>query len=156
MNNNDVMRSLRYTFRLNDFHLAKIFELAEFEVDSAKVENMLKKEDDPGFIKCNDKTLAAFLDGFIIFKRGKQEARPTTPAPEKPNRLTNNMVLKKIRIALKFQEKEMIGTMKLVGMDLSKSELTALFRKEGHKHYRECGDQFLRNFLQGLTRKFRG
>ena len=69
--------------------------------------------------------------------------------------LTNNGILKKLRIALKFREDEMLSTLKLAGMSLSKSELSALFRKEGQRHYKECGDQILRNFLKGLTTRLR-
>jgi uncharacterized protein YehS (DUF1456 family) len=49
----------------------------------------------------------------------------------------------------------MLSTLKLAGMSVSKSELSALFRKEGQRHYKECGDQLLRNFLKGLTTRFR-
>ena len=69
--------------------------------------------------------------------------------------LTNNSILKKLRIALKFREDDMLSTLKLAGMNLSKSELSALFRKEGQRHYKECGDQILRNFLQGMTMRYR-
>ena len=50
----------------------------------------------------------------------------------------------------------MLAVMALAGVVLSKSELSALFRNRTHKHFKECGDQFLRNFLQGLTVKLRG
>jgi uncharacterized protein YehS (DUF1456 family) len=70
-------------------------------------------------------------------------------------RLTNNAILKKLRIALQLKEDDMVGILKLAGVDISTSELTALFRKEGHRNYKECGDQFLRNFLKGLTLRYR-
>ncbi|MBU1079865.1 MAG: DUF1456 family protein, partial [Spirochaetes bacterium] len=73
------------------------------------------------------------------------------PAPA-PAALDNNMVLKKIRIALELKEEDMIAVMRLAGADLSKNELSALFRKKGQKNYMECMDQFLRNFLSGLAR----
>jgi len=74
---------------------------------------------------------------------------------KKDEPLTNNGILKKLRIALSFREDEMLSTLKLVGMSLSKSELSALFRKEGQRHYKECGDQILRNFFFFFTIRFR-
>jgi uncharacterized protein YehS (DUF1456 family) len=71
------------------------------------------------------------------------------------SRLTNNAILKKIRIALELKEDDMLAILKLADVDLSKSELTALFRKEGHKNYKECGDQFLRKFLRGISIRYR-
>ena len=71
------------------------------------------------------------------------------------SRLTNNIILKKLRIALELKEDDMLAVLKLGEVDISKSELSALFRKEGHKNYKECGDQFLRKFLKGLSLRYR-
>ena len=65
------------------------------------------------------------------------------------------MVLKKLRIAFELQEDEMLAILESVGLNVTKHELGALFKKEGHHNYRECGDQFLRNFLKGLTLSLR-
>lgn len=70
--------------------------------------------------------------------------------------MTNNDILKKLRVALHLRNDEIIEIMKLVDFNVSASELGALFRKEDHPHYRECGDQFLRNFLNGLIIHKRG
>ena len=72
-----------------------------------------------------------------------------------PNRISNNLILRKLRIGLNYKEEEMLGTLKLANFNLSKSELSALFRARDHKHYQDCGDQILRNFLIGLTAKYR-
>jgi len=69
--------------------------------------------------------------------------------------LDNNTILKKLRIAFEFKEEDMLHTLKLADFELSKPELSAFFRHEAHKHHRKCGDQVLRNFLQGLTVHFR-
>ena len=71
------------------------------------------------------------------------------------NRINNNLILRKLRIGLNYKEEEMLGTLKLANFNLSKSELSALFRARDHKHYQDCGDQILRNFLIGLTTKYR-
>lgn len=70
--------------------------------------------------------------------------------------MTNNDILKKLRVALKLTNDDIAEIMKLVGFNVSKSELGALFRKEDHPKYMECGDQFLRNFLNGLIVHMRG
>jgi uncharacterized protein YehS (DUF1456 family) len=151
MTPNDLLRRLRYVFDFKDSTLLEIFKLAEHEVDLATLMAFLKKEDDVGYVECSNQVLEAFLDGFIFYKRGKQDRLPT----KSTSPLTNNAILKKLRIALAFQEDDMLSTFKLADLEVTKSELTALFRKEGHRKYKECGDQFLRNFLMGLTNRYR-
>ncbi|PIV48844.1 MAG: DUF1456 domain-containing protein [Flavobacteriaceae bacterium CG02_land_8_20_14_3_00_34_13] len=70
--------------------------------------------------------------------------------------MTNNDILKKLRVALKLTNDDIAKIMELVDFKVSKSELGALFRKEDHPKYMECGDQFLRNFLNGLIIHLRG
>ena len=70
--------------------------------------------------------------------------------------MNNNDILKKIRVALSLKDFEIIEILKLSDFEMSKSELTALFRKEDHPNYKECGDQVLRKFLNGLITKNRG
>ncbi len=70
--------------------------------------------------------------------------------------MTNNDILKKLRIALKLRDEDIIEILKLVDFQVSKSELSALFRTEDHPNYQECGDQLLRNFLNGLIIYERG
>lgn len=70
--------------------------------------------------------------------------------------MTNNDILKKLRVALHLRNDEIIEIMKLVGFNATASELGAIFRKEDHPKYKNCGDQFLRNFLNGLIIHMRG
>jgi uncharacterized protein YehS (DUF1456 family) len=70
--------------------------------------------------------------------------------------LTNNDILKKLRVALSLRDEDIIEILKLADFEVSKSELTALFRKEDHPNYKPCGDQLLRNFLNGLVTYKRG
>jgi uncharacterized protein YehS (DUF1456 family) len=70
--------------------------------------------------------------------------------------MTNNDILKKLRVALKLKNTDIIDILKLVDFRISESELGALFRKEDHPNYKECGDQILRNFLNGLVIHLRG
>jgi len=70
--------------------------------------------------------------------------------------MTNNDVFKKLRVALKLRDEDIIGILALVDFKMSKTELSAFFRKEDHPNYMECGDQVLRNFLNGLVIHLRG
>ena len=154
MTNNDILRRIRYALNLNDSTMIAIFKLAEYETDQATVTALLKKEEDNGLVACSDRVLGYFLDGLIIHKRGKKETEPGQ-ARKTASPLTNNAILKKLRIALELKEDDMLAVLKLADVDISKHELTALFRKEGHKNYKECGDQFLRKFLKGLSLRYR-
>ena len=70
--------------------------------------------------------------------------------------LTNNDIFKKLRVAHKLRDEEIVEICKLVDFNVSKSELGAIFRGENHKNYMNCGDQMLRNFLNGLIIHLRG
>ncbi|MBL6991500.1 MAG: DUF1456 family protein [Bacteriovoracaceae bacterium] len=70
--------------------------------------------------------------------------------------MTNNDIFKKLRIALSLKDFEIIEILELADFKMTKTELSALFRKEDHPNYKECGDQILRKFLNGLITKNRG
>lgn len=70
--------------------------------------------------------------------------------------LTNNDILKKLRVALSFKDTDILECLELVDFKITKSELSAFFRSIDHPNYKECGDQVLRNFLNGLIVKNRG
>jgi uncharacterized protein YehS (DUF1456 family) len=137
---------------ISEFKLVDIVKLAGGEVTQAEMNAYIKKEDEPGFEECGQKVMSDFLNGLIYFKRGKDETRPPL-VPELP---TNNVVLKKLRVAFELKDDDIISFLESSGFKVSKTELSAFFRKEGHANYRPVGDQFLRNFLKGLTAKLRG
>ncbi|HAS62578.1 MAG TPA: DUF1456 domain-containing protein [Vibrio sp.] len=151
MTNNDILRRVRYTFDLKDNAMLEIFSLADFNATEEQVAGWLKKEEDDTFIKLSDTELAIFLNGFINLKRGKREGEQ--PKPE--DALNNNMVFQKLRIALNLKAEDILEILQLADFRLSKHELSAFFRKPDNKHYRECKDQVLRNFLLGVQRQLR-
>ncbi len=151
MDNNDIMRRIRYTFDFSDSKMVALFGLTDHEVTREQISDWLKKDDDPAYKECRDTELAIFLNGLIIEKRGKKEG----PQPEPEKRLTNNIIFKKLKIALNFTAEDVLELMSLAEFSMSKHELSAFFRKPGHKHYRECKDQILRNFLRGMQLKYR-
>jgi uncharacterized protein YehS (DUF1456 family) len=152
MINNDVLRSVRYMLDISDAKIVDIIKLTDYNVQKTDVIAYLKKDDEVGYLDCSDVVLAHFLDGLIFFKRGKDEARPVQPVEAQ---VTNNMVLKKLRVAFELKEADMHALLQAVGLPVSKPELSALFRKVGQSNYRKCGDQLLRNFLKGLTQRVR-
>nr|WP_035054414.1 DUF1456 family protein [Andreprevotia chitinilytica] len=153
MINNDILRSVRYMLDLSDAKLVEIIKLANYDVSKQDMVAFLKKEDEAGFEHCSDEVLAYFLDGLIVFKRGKDDNRPVHKVIWP---VSNNTVLKKLRVAFELKEDDLHAILTAAGFETSKPELSALFRKEGQKNYRKCGDQLLRNFLKGLTQRVRG
>lgn len=153
MTNNDILRRLRYALNLNNQQMIDIFALMEQKVDEAFVKQIIAKEVDDDFVMCRDDVMAAFLDGLIIKHRG---LRTPGELPPKMSRIINNEILMKIRIALELKAEDIVDILALAKFRLSKSELNAFFRKPDHRNYKLCGDQVLRNFLAGLTVKYRG
>jgi len=147
MTHNDVLRSLRYVLNVDDAALVEIFRLGNREVSRAEVVAFLKTDDEDGYQACGDKAMAHFLNGLVIYKRGKDESRPPQPV-EVP--VTNNTVLKKVRVAFALKDDDIIALLQRTGFVVSKTELSAFFRRPGHRNYRECGDQLLRYLLKGL------
>lgn len=154
MTNNDVFRRLRYAININNQTVVEIFKLSGLKMGQSDITALVKKEDEEGFVECSDLVLESFLDGLIAHKRGKREGQADQAKKAAPL-LTNNEILRKIRIALELKEEQMLAVFKLANFPTSKSELTALFRAKTHENYKECGDQLLRNFLKGLTIKYR-
>jgi uncharacterized protein YehS (DUF1456 family) len=151
MTNNDVLRRIRYTFDLDDSKMIAVFGLAGQDVTRAQISDWLKKEDDPDYQKCDDQQFATFLNGLIVDKRGAKDG--PQPVPEK--QLNNNIIFRKLKIALNLQADEVLQLVNQSDFRISKHELSAFFRKPGHKHFRECKDQVLRNFLKGMQVKYR-
>ncbi len=151
MNNNDLIRRLRYTFDYSDKKMLEIFKHVGVDVKMEDLHNWMRKEDDPKRVMMTDVPMSNFLNGFIIEKRGKRNDE--IPKPEK--RLNNNIILRKLKIAMNYKDSDMLEIFDLVDMIVSKGELSALFRKPDSDKYRTCKDQFLRNFVRGMQVKYR-
>ncbi len=154
MINNDVLRSVRYMLDLSDAKIVDIIHLCDpaFTVEKADMDGYLAREGDPGFVECASPTLARFLDGLVFHLRGKD---PDAPARPIEKRVTNNVVLKKLRVAFELKDVDMHQIFEDAGFPVTKPELSALFRQADHRNYRPCGDQLIRNFLKGLTLRVR-
>ncbi|HBP65677.1 MAG TPA: DUF1456 domain-containing protein [Desulfosporosinus sp.] len=175
MDNNDILIRLRYALDIRDIDMVEIFKLGGAELTIQEVSKMLIKSKETyrynnevddhhediveteENIKCHNSMLELFLDGFIIYKRGKQDPKPGQPErPVLKDSNPNNMLLKKLKIALSLTSDDMLDIFDKTGVIVTKGELGALFRKEGHNNYKECGDKYARNFLKGLALRNRG
>ena len=147
MKTNDILYKIQKALSLSQKEMVEAYKLAEYEMDISHLDSLLKKRQDEGSNLCSYEELGVFLDGFVILKRG--------PSPKKSNgdeivELTNNLILKKLRIALELKEAETEIIFSLGEAKLSKQQLASLFRKEGHKNFKECSDELLMAFLDGL------
>tara|TARA_R110001599_G_scaffold71577_1_gene199486 strand:+ start:1243 stop:1839 length:597 start_codon:yes stop_codon:yes gene_type:complete len=149
--NNYFLRRLRYTFDFNDTKMLELWALADMKVTHEQVSAWLKKDDDPAFVNCSDRMLAIFLNGLINDLRGKKDG----PQMKPESRLNNNIILRKLKIALNLRDDDICEIINYGGDFIGKSELSAFFRKVGHQHYRELQDQMMRKFMQGLQAKHR-
>ena len=152
MNRSDVLRNIRYTFNLNDDKMIKMCSYKDEVVTRTEISNWLKKDDHPDFQEIPDRKLSIFLNSFIEKRRGKQEGKEL--APDKF--LNNNIILRKLKIALELKTDDMVEIFRYVEIRVSEHEINAFFRKPGQRQYRKCLDQFLRNFLYGIKVKYKG
>lgn len=152
MTSNDILRRIRFTFDLSDDTMIQTFENGGLTSSRTEVSAWLKKEEAEGFVKINDFQFASFLNGFINHKRGKKEGEQ--PIPER--KLTNNIILRKLKIALDLHDEDMLKMLESVEYPISRHELSAFFRKPDNEKYRTCHDQIMRNFLNGMQKKYKG
>jgi uncharacterized protein YehS (DUF1456 family) len=162
MNNNDILKRLRYALDLNDRNALALFSLDPKNrviLGPKHYHAMLAKEDDSKFEPCTDQRLSAFLDGLIVKKRGLKKPSSDTPTPqpsETNEPLSRNLILKKLRIAFAFTDDDILKLTQQGGSkNLSKPQINAFFRNPNHKNYKPCGEQILRNFLKGLSNQLR-
>ncbi|MET0339629.1 MAG: DUF1456 family protein [Polyangiales bacterium] len=148
MTNNDVLRGLRYALELDNPSLLALFREGGAELAPHELAGLLKNTDEDGFYPLDDVLLACLLDGLVIRHRGRRDGEVTPRAPV--TELSNNAILRALRIALELKDGDLAAIMLIAGARVSKGELSALFRREDHRNYQPCGDQFLRNFLRGL------
>jgi len=151
MENNDVLRRIRYIFDFGDDKMISLFDNMAFEISRTIISAWLKRDDDPEMIEMSDVDLAIFLNGLIIDKRGRREG----PLPESEEELNNNIILRKLKIALNLKTDQVLHMFGLAGKRISPHELSAFMRNPKQKQYRYCNDQYLRQFLNGLQKNFR-
>ncbi|MBT8348738.1 MAG: DUF1456 family protein [Sulfurovum sp.] len=145
---NEILYRIHKALNLTTEEILEAYKLEAYTMDASHLESILKRHQDDGFTAATYEELGLFLDGLVTLKRG--------PSPKKTNEneaveLTNNLILKKLRIALELKEAETEIIFGLADVELTKQQLASLFRKEGHKNFKECSDELLMSFLDGLN-----
>ena len=154
MRSEDVIQSIRYILDISDAEIANIFKLGGYQPTRGEISAIFDDEETRAEkTGLSHKAMAHFLDGLIYYKRGKSDKHPPRPITIP---VSNNTVLKKLRVAFKLREDDIHKILKSAGFSMSSSELNALFRDKNHRNYKHCGDQVLRYFLKGLAIKTRG
>ena len=149
MKTNDIFRKLSQSLALDTAQLQRIFALMEIDLTDKEIANLLKTDYEPRFEPMPEYILALFLNGLIEFKRGKKADAERAPI-DKLAKIGNNEILKKLRIAYNLQEQQVRDALKLATIELTKSELSALFRKPGHAQFKGCDDELVLDFIEGL------
>jgi len=147
LSTNEILFRIKKALNLSLEEVLNTYALEEYDMKAEHLEALLKRRQDKEFELCSYEELGVFLDGLITLKR--------EPSPKKQNKeealeLTNNLILKKLRIALELKEPETEIIFGLGDVTLSKQQLAALFRKEGHKNFKTCSNELLLAFLEGL------
>ena len=147
MQTNQILTTIITPLKLTTEEILDIYQLSKHPMTEERLSSLLHEEGDKDFKACSFEELGAFLDGLILFKRGPS---PSKPKDETVIPLTNNLILKKLRIALELKEAETEIIFSLGEAELSRQALKSLFRKEDHKNFRACSDELLMAFLEGL------
>jgi len=150
MINNEMIKRLRFILDVDDNAIMECFELGGYSITQETLDSFFKTEDSEGFYLCDDELLTRFLDGLIVRRRG-----PAKNAHRNPVALTNNVIMKKVRIALELEARDLDNAFMLADCELSPHEISAFFRKPGTKHFVECSDNILERFFSGLSLYFR-
>lgn len=144
---NEILYRIKKALNLTNEEMIEAYRLEGYTMEMSRLDALLKRRLDKGFQLCSYEELGVFLDGLVTLKRG--------PSPKKNEEaedieLTNNLILKKLRIALELKEPEIEIIFGLADVALTKQQLASLFRKEGHKNFKKCSDELLISFLEGL------
>ena len=143
---NEILYRIQKALHLSMNEMLEAYKLENYKMLEPHLKDLLKRRQEPGFMLCSYEELGVFLDGLVTLKRG--------PSPKKKDdeviELTNNLILKKLRIALELKEAETEIIFGLADIELTKQQLASLFRKETHKNFKPCSSELLMAFIEGL------
>ncbi|ADV46778.1 DUF1456 family protein [Nitratifractor salsuginis] len=142
-----VLYKIKEALRLDPETMLKIYALEEYPIDEKRLKAILKKPSAKGHENASYEELGVFLDGLIRLRRGEIKSPPPEDAEIE---LDNNLILKKLRIALELKDPDMEVIFELGERPLSRSKLRDLFRSPQHPKYLLCSDAMLNDFLLGL------
>lgn len=140
MKNNALLQTICQALALSEQDLCELFQLCDRTLAAAQSAELLAE--------CSNEQMRCVLEGLILAKRGpRQDGEP----PSLDDRdVSNNELLKKLRIAFNLQQEDMQLKFEKGGARLSRGEFGGLFRKPGSKNFRPCSDELLLQFLDGF------
>lgn len=147
INTNEILYRIQKALNLSIDEMIKAYKLENHTMEPSHLESLLMRRLDKGFMLCSYEELGIFLDGLVTLKRGPSPIKSTQ---EEAVELTNNLILKKLRIALNLKEAETEIIFGLADVELSKQQMASLFRRENHKNFKVCSNELLMAFLDGL------
>ncbi len=139
MTNNDILKRLRFALNISDTSLVEMVDLGGNKISASDLILYFKNEDEEEYKNCSNSVLTSFLDGLILKKRGSR----SSDVPKGKPSPRNNSVMKKLRIALELKEPNMIEIFNKVDFRISKSEITALFRRSDAQKFYSGANQNL-------------
>lgn len=148
MTNNEILRRIQEALVLGEDQISEIFRQSSLNLDPVSRAGLFLEPEATGHAPCPDTTLVAFLDGLIAVLRGVGDGPKRTLSSD-VGALDNSDILKKLRIALDMHHSDVVATLARTGVNPTKTDLTAWFRKKGTSQYRPCSDAALRAFLSG-------
>ncbi len=151
MKNSYVLSRIKFAFQLDNEKILDVFALANNDISFKELQLLLDQAEDDNKKDCGANVLSDFLDGLITDRRGPSDSKKENK--KKVQKITNNSVLKKLRIALDMKEEAMLAVFEMGEVELTAQELGSFFRKQGNKHYRACDDRLLDLFFDGLELK---
>ena len=144
---NDILFKITKALSLTHTQIIEAYKLADFEMREERLSSILKRRQDKAYEEATFEELGVFLDGLVLLKRG---ASDKIPDADEVVELTNNLILKKIRVAMELKEADLVILFALAEVTLTKRQIGSLFRKEGSKNFKACSDELLMAFLEGL------
>ena len=148
---NDILFKIKTALSLDNETMIEAYALVGHEMSQERLTSILKRHQDRGYEEATYEELGLFLDGLVVLKRGES----STPKDEdEVVELTNNLILKKLRVALELKEPQLLILFGLAEVTITKRQIGSLFRKEGGKNFKPCSDELLLSFLEGLDEFF--
>ena len=144
---NDILFKIQKALSLKNKELIEAYALVNYEMTEKRLESILKRHQDKGYEEATYEELGLFLDGLVTLKRGENSASSDDDTVVE---LTNNLILKKLRVAMELKEAELIIVFALAEVNITKRQIGSLFRKEGSKNFKSCSDELLLAFIDGL------
>jgi len=144
---NDILFKIKTALSLKNSEIVKAYSLVEYTMTEERLNNVLKRRQDQGYEEANYEELGLFLDGLVLLKRGENSKKVES---DEVVELTNNLILKKLRVAMNLKESDLVIVFALAEVVLNKRQIGSLFRKEGGKNFKACSDELLFAFIEGL------